>query len=84
MTKTVTIPAELAVEAHDGRNHRRLEVAMREYISSHVDNDHLRQWRFERRSGLPRGYFNKPLLITPDRCVFVALVLAGVALFFLP
>jgi hypothetical protein len=72
------------IGAHDGRNHRRMEVAMREYISSHVRNDDPRQWRFERSSGLPRGYFDKPLMITPDRCVFVALALAGVALFFIP
>lgn len=30
-------------------------------VSCHVDNDDMRNWRFERDSKLPIGYFDKPL-----------------------
>jgi hypothetical protein len=56
---------------------------MKPQISSHVGNDDPRQWRFERTSGLPRGYF-KPARLTPDGWVFVVCALVGIALFFIP
>ena len=53
-------------------------------ISTHYCLDDPRQWRFERASGLPYRYFKRPPLITADRCVCVALVLAGIALWLIP
>jgi hypothetical protein len=49
-------------------------------ISSHYQNDDPRQWRFERTSGLPRGYFGRRIRITPDIAVALALLLAAIAL----
>jgi hypothetical protein len=49
-------------------------------ISSHYSMDDPRQWRFERTSGLPRGYFGHRIRITPDLAVAVALLLAAIAL----
>jgi hypothetical protein len=49
-------------------------------ISSHYQNDDSRQWRFERTSGLPRGYFGHRIRLTPDLAVALALLLAAIAL----
>jgi len=49
-------------------------------ISSHYQNDDPRQWKFERHSGLPRGYFGHRIRITPDIVVAIALLLAAIAL----
>lgn len=32
-----------------------------DYLSRHVDNDDLRHFTFARTSGLPIGYFDKPV-----------------------
>jgi hypothetical protein len=46
---------------------------MKRDIGRHSNFDDHRYWTFARNSGLPRGYFDKPKLITTDRL----LVLAG-------
>ena len=53
-------------------------------ISTHYCQDDPRLWRFERTSGLPRDYFGRRFRLSPDAWVCVALVLAGIALWFLP
>jgi hypothetical protein len=53
---------------------------MKPSISSHYQNDAYNQWRFERTSGLPHGYFGRRIRITPDLAVAVALLLAAIAL----
>lgn len=57
---------------------------MKTRISTHVCNDDSRQWKFERSSNLPRDYFGRRIRLTADCYVFIALLLAGVALYFIP
>ena len=47
---------------------------MKTRISAHYQNDDYRQWRFERTSGLPRGYFGHRIRLTPDVAVALALL----------
>lgn len=57
---------------------------MKPNISSHVCNDDPRQWKFERTSNLPRDYFSRHIRLTADCWVFIAVTLAGIALYFIP
>jgi hypothetical protein len=41
-------------------------------IGDHPDFDHPKYWQFERNSGLPRGYFDKPPIISWSTAAVVA------------
>jgi hypothetical protein len=51
-------------------------MSYRDRISSHADNDRANLYAFERRSGLPHGYFDHHRM-TPDGWVFVACAVIG-------
>jgi hypothetical protein len=49
-------------------------------VSCHVDNDDLRCWRFERSSGLPWDYFDKPLWPRAANVLVILIPAIGVVL----
>lgn len=51
---------------------------MKQHIGRHSNFDDHRYWQFSRNSGLPRGYFDKPKVVTADR----VLVVLGLTVFF--
>ena len=51
----------------------------RDIISTHVDCDRPTLYRFERSSGLPRGYFDERR-ITSSACLWAATAMLAVAL----